>query len=181
MNITLTDQLPKDFRAQAHLQQRTPHKRSSAASAPPPVVRPSGCGFIALLEAFRDTGSTAPAEVVARLLEERQAGNAATLNKLLSTGQVFGFEWRGSRWVPMFQFDAYDLSVLSNPQLIRAELPADWTDWSVASWFAVKNVLLAGLRPVDLLGADTGAVLDVARSVRYAQALHTLQTEPRLA
>lgn len=55
---------------------------------------PSGRGFIALLEAFRATGGTAPSEVVRRLLEERKAGTAVSLAKLIYTGQVFWFEWR---------------------------------------------------------------------------------------
>jgi len=71
---------------------------------------PSGRGFIALLEAFRESGGTAPGEIVGRLLEEEHVGHAVSLGELICTGKVFGFEWRDSLWIPMFQFDGDDLA-----------------------------------------------------------------------
>lgn len=42
------------------------------------VDLPGGRGFVALLEAFRATGGTAPGDLVARLLVEPQVGNAVS-------------------------------------------------------------------------------------------------------
>lgn len=42
---------------------------------------PSGRGFIALLEAFRASGGTAPGEIMGRLLEEEHVGHAVSLGK----------------------------------------------------------------------------------------------------
>jgi hypothetical protein len=124
---------------------------------------PSGCGFIALLDAFRASGGTVPGEIIGRLLEDHQAGNAS-LAKRLYTGQVFGFEWRSSLWIPMFQFDAKDLSIKPGPQQVRAELPSLWPGWMLASWFAAPNARLDVRRPVDLLDSDLYAALLAARS-----------------
>ena len=120
---------------------------------------PSGRGFIALLEAFRATGGTAPGEFVGRLLEERQFGNAVSLVKLIYTGQAFGFEWRDSLWMPMFQFDANDLVLKASAQRVRADLPSLWSGWNVATWFATPNVQLGGHTPVDALDSDVEAVI----------------------
>ena len=126
---------------------------------------PSGCGFIALLEAFRATGGTAPGEIVGRLLEEHQVGNAVSLAKLIYTGQAFGFEWRDSLWIPMFQFDANDLALKASAQSVRAELPSLWSGWQVASWFAAPNARLYGHSPADRLDSDLEAVVQAAQAL----------------
>jgi len=126
---------------------------------------PSGRGFIALLEAFRATGGTAPGEIVGRLLEEHQVGNAVSLAKLIYTGQAFGFEWRDSLWIPMFQFDANDLALKASAQNVRAELPSLWSGWQVASWFAAPNARLDGHSPADRFDSDLEAVLKAAQAL----------------
>lgn len=126
---------------------------------------PNGRGFIALLEAFRATGGTAPGEIVGRLLEEHQVGNAVSLAKLIYTGQAFGFEWRESLWLPMFQFDVNDLTLKASVQSVRAELPALWSGWMLASWFAGPNTRLDGRSPADVLDLDFDAVMRAARSL----------------
>lgn len=131
---------------------------------------PNGRGFIALLEAFRATGGTVPGEIVGRLLEEHQVGTAVSLAKLIYTGQVFGFEWRASLWIPMFQFGADDLGLKIGAQRVRAELPSLWSGWTLASWFAEANVRLEGCSPVDMLDSDLDAVMRVARSLESVDA-----------
>jgi len=142
-----------------------------AFAYPPPseLDVPSGRGFIALLEAFRATGGTAPADVLARLLEEHQLGRACSLTQLFQlvhTGQVFGFEWRSSLWIPMFQFEAQDLALKAEAQEVRAALPQLWSGWAVAAWFAAANAHLAQCRPVDVLASDLEAVLRAASAVQ---------------
>lgn len=124
----------------------------------------SGRGFIALLEVFRDSGGTAPGDVVARLLEDHQSGDLVSLAKSIHLGRVFGFEWRSSLWVPMFQFDTDDLTVKPAAQAVRAALPELGSGWAVAVWFASRNEMLEGRRPVDLLEDEPDRVLDAARA-----------------
>ena len=129
---------------------------------------PSSHGFIALLEAFRATGGTAPGAIVGRLLEEHQVGNAVCLAKLIYTGQAFGFEWRDSLWIPMFQFDANDLALKASAQCVRAELPSLWSGWQVATWFAAPNARLDGRSPADRLAPDLEAVVQAAQALESA-------------
>lgn len=146
------------------------HAPHPSAFVDPAELRepPSGRGFIALLEAFRDTGGTAPGDVVARLMEDHQRGDLVSLAKCIHQGQVFGFEWRTSLWVPMFQFDADDLSFKQDVQAVRAALPELGSGWAVAAWFASRNELLEWRRPVDLLDAAPGRVLEAARACEVA-------------
>jgi hypothetical protein len=132
---------------------------------------PCGSSFVALLEAFRATGGTAPGDIVGRLLEEHQVGNAVSLATLIYTGQVFGFEWRASLWIPVFQFDADDLRLKAAPQRVRAALPPVWSGWAVAAWFATPNAELDGCCPADRLGTDTegNAVLRAAQALQAAE------------
>jgi len=126
---------------------------------------PTGRGFIGLLEAFRNTGGTVPADVVCRLLEESRLENAVSLAKRVYTGEVFGFEWRGRFWIPMFQFDADDFSLRPCVRQVRENLPPLWSGWAVAAWFAAANSGLHGRCPADLINSQLDAVLRAARAL----------------
>jgi hypothetical protein len=133
-----------------------------APRIPVPGVAPGCRGFIATLKAFRASGGTAPDTIVGSLMEEHGVGDAAYLAHLIHARHVFGFEWRGSVWIPMFQFDHDCLSVKPGPRQVRSALPADWSGWALAAWFADRGVGLQGGPPVDLLESDFAAVLDAA-------------------
>jgi hypothetical protein len=124
---------------------------------------PDTGAFIALLQAFRATGGCAPAAMVSSLLEEHQAGVKISLAKQIFTRQLFAFEWRGKLWIPMFQFRAPHLTFKPGPQRVRAALPADWSGWMVASWFAAAHPCLGDRRPVDMLDAHFSAVMRAAK------------------
>jgi len=134
-----------------------------------PPQQPNAHDFIALLEAFRATGGAAPGDIMGSLLEEHQVGNVVSLAKLIYTGQVFGFEWSASLWIPMFQFDADDLALKAGAQRVRAELPSLWSGWNLASWFAAPNAQLDGRSPADMLDPDLDAVLQSARSLESVE------------
>lgn len=125
---------------------------------------PSVRGFVAMLEAFRATGGTAPAEVLGRMLDDLQGSSANNLAELLQSGQVFGFEWRASLWIPMFQLELESLELKHGPQQVRAELPPQWDSWTLAGWFAREHALLDGQRPADMLDTSPAAVMLAAQS-----------------
>jgi hypothetical protein len=127
--------------------------------------RPSGGGFIALLEAFRASGGTAPGDIVGRLVEEHHVGDAISLAQLIHSGRAFGFSWRASLWIPMFQFDSDDLSLNPAVQQVRAGLPPPWSGWDVATWFATPNLRLNGQCPVHRVNLDPAAVRQAAQAV----------------
>jgi len=125
--------------------------------------QPSSRLFIAMLEAYRATGGMAPGNFLCQSLQEHQRGELGQLARLIGDRRLFVLDWRGDSWIPMFQFDADDLSCKPGPALVRAELAGLDSGWAIASWFARPNAQLGGRLPVDIVGLDLGAVVDAAR------------------
>jgi Protein of unknown function (DUF2384) len=128
---------------------------------------PSGREHSAMLAAFRSSGGIARGDDLGRLLDYLDRDDFVSLARLIASGSVFGFAWRESFWIPMFQFELRDLSLKPNGQAVLAELGGTYNGWSLASWFAEPNDWLYGRRPVDLLNTDLPAVLGAARADRY--------------
>lgn len=128
---------------------------------------PTSRGFSALLAAYRASGGTARGDDVARLLEDHGLSNYIGLARLISTHEVFGFEWRSSVWIPMFQFDLRDLSVRPSTKRVLAELGDGFDGWASAAWFAQPNSWLQHRKPVDLMNKDLRDVLSAARADRF--------------
>jgi hypothetical protein len=94
-----------------------------------------------------------------------------SLARRLASGEILGFHWRRSLWVPVFQFDLEDLSLRPEPGEVFAELKPAFEGWALAAWFARRNSFLEGRRPVDLLPSSLGAVLQAARADRFVALL----------
>jgi len=127
--------------------------------------RPSSRGFIAMLEAYRATGGLVPGNFLRRSLQVHQRGDLVHLVRLIVDRRIFVLDWRDDSWIPMFQFDAHDLSCRPGVALVRAELTGLSSGWAVAAWFAQPNALLEGRRPVNLMASDLAHVLHAARSL----------------
>ncbi|MBC7995802.1 MAG: hypothetical protein H7Z15_21435 [Rhizobacter sp.] len=128
---------------------------------------PSDRDFVAMRAGYRGTGGIARGDDLARLLEDLQRGDVSTLARLIAAGDVFGFDWHGSFWVPMFQFELRDLSIKHSVRRVAAELAQVFDGWTMAVWFAQRNSWLDEQRPVDLLDSMLPAVLHAARADRY--------------
>ena len=131
---------------------------------------PGSRGFAALLAAYRATGGTARGDDVARLLEDHGLGDFIGLARLIAAGEVFGFEWRNTLWIPMFQFELRDLSVKPAGAQVLKELGTGFEGWSCAAWFARPNSWLNDRAPVDLIATHLPDVLEVARMDRFIAA-----------
>jgi len=139
------------------------------------ISQPSSRAFIELLTAFRDSGGTAPGEVVGRLLAEYQYSRVVSLATLIEQNRVFSFEWRACRWFPMFQFELSDWSLKSGPQRVCNALQVKSSSWAIAVWFATPNERLEGCRPANLLETNLLAVLDAASVAASVTELERLQ------
>jgi hypothetical protein len=145
---------------------------NSFAHQSPPAIDdligelPTSHGFAALLAAYRASGGTARGDDVARLLKDHGSGDFIGLARLIASGAVFGFEWRKTLWIPMFQFELRDLSVKSAASRVLKQLGAGLDGWSSAAWFARPNSRLNYRAPVDLLATHLSEVLEVARTDR---------------
>jgi len=120
----------------------------------------------AMCAAFRATGGAVCADDVAARMRQHERGDYVALARLIVSGAVFGFDWRHTFWIPMFQFDLQDLSVRPGPQHVVRELATEFDGWTLALWFAQPNGRLDDFRPVDLLSSRLPSVIDAARADR---------------
>jgi hypothetical protein len=129
-----------------------------------PSIAANNMDFIAMRHAYQASGGLPCGDDLALSLEQHARGDFVSLARLIVAGDVFGFEWHHTFWIPRFQFDRSDYSLKAGPRQVLAELSADFDGWTVAVWFAQPNARLAGRRPVDLLEADLPAVIQAARA-----------------
>lgn len=122
--------------------------------------------FIALLDAYRDSGGLAPAQEVAALFRHHSACGNETLTRMIANAGVICFGWQSTLWLPLFQFNPVDMTRLAGLSEVLTELPTNLGPWQVANWFAQPNVWLEGATPTHMLGIDLVAVLNAARSLR---------------
>jgi len=163
--------------APASLQSSGSPATRTALRSSPPLARaarsqaiaaaPTSRGFTAILAAFKATGGTARGDDVARLLEGRGVDDFIGLARLIAAGDVFGFEWRHTLWIPMFQFDLRDLSIKPAAQRVLKELGTGFDAWACAAWLATPNSWLDHHLPVDLLDTQLARVLEAARTDRF--------------
>ena len=132
------------------------------------VRRPSEPEFVSLCESCRSSGGIVGGDDLARLLEDRHIGDFVSLGRCIASGEVFGFEWRGCTWVPMFQFEPIDLSIRSVLVPVISAFGRGLDGWALAAWFTRPNDLLNKLRPVDVLDSNPSGVLNAARADRLS-------------
>jgi len=125
--------------------------------------------FTALRVAFRQSGGIAQGDDLARLWEDHRLGDTASLGRLIAHHDVFGFDYRESFWVPMFQFDLRDLSLTYGAAPVIAMLADVFDGWMLASWFVLPNPFLDDQRPVDSLDATPARVLSAAHEAHAAR------------
>jgi hypothetical protein len=126
--------------------------------------------FVALRAAYRASGGILCGDDLARCLEDHGRGDFAWLAGLIVSGEVFSFDWHHRFWLPMFQFDAHDLSTRQAPRQVLARLSTEFDGWELAWWFAEPHARLNHRRPVDLLDSNLHAVLDAADADRRTAA-----------
>ncbi len=156
----------------------TPRHTPSAAmashafwAAPCAVGGPSSsAAFAALLSAYRESGGTARAGDLARLLADRVQADSLGVYQHVDHGDLFGFPWRGTLWIPMFQFDLDDLSIVPAVRQVLSQLSDAFDAWDLATWFAQSNAWLDGRRPADQIRTQLTQVLDAARADHFIAA-----------
>ena len=132
----------------------------------PEVRHPSEPEFVSLCESCRSSGGIVGGDNLARLLEDRHVGDFVSLGRCIASGEVFCFEWRGSTWIPMFQFEPIDLSIRSVFGPVISTLGRVLDGWELAEWFTRPNDLLNKLRPVDVLDSNPAGVVNAACAAR---------------
>jgi len=122
--------------------------------------------FAAMRRAYHAAGGFAGGDDLARLLEDCGRGSFASLARRIVGGEVFGFEWRHTFWIPMFQFTE-ELEVKPGLKAVLAELASEYDGRRLADWFVEPNGWLDERRPIDVLDASPDDVLQAARADRF--------------
>ena len=153
------------------MQARTPVSRprvapSAAASFFASADDAEEADFAAMRADYRAHGGLAGGDDLAYLLEDCGRGSFASLARKVVAGEVFGFEWRRTFWIPMFQFTE-DLDVKPGLKAVLAELASEYDGRRLAEWFVEPNGWLEERRPIDVLDANPQDVLQAARADRF--------------
>ena len=129
--------------------------------------RPNTRDFEAMLTAYLWSGGIARHQEVTTRLQEESNGGPSNLGKLIDSHAVFAFDWRGSLWLPMFQFKLPEMYVKPQARKVLAELAGVFDGWSMAVWYLQQNSWLDNRRPLDLLDKHPSAVVLAARGDRF--------------
>jgi len=120
--------------------------------------------FVALLDTYRNRGGLARAQEVLTLVRRCHPNCLLTLASWIVKQKVICFEWQSKTWLPLFQFDNFDMLPQPGLEQVLAELRPGYATWESAQWFVQVNPWLAGRTPADALLSDLPAVLHAARS-----------------
>jgi hypothetical protein len=97
----------------------------------------------------------------------RTEGPDGDLERLVEEGQLFGFPWHDSLWVPLFQLDAFGPAAAVGPEAVVAEWGGRVDAWALACWFVLPNGGLGGRKPIECLESRLPEVLQAARLDRF--------------
>ena len=120
--------------------------------------------FIALLEGYRCSGGLARGQEVFALARRCQPGMVEPLAHWIVNAEVICFGWQSKMWLPLFQFNSFDMTPQPGLNQAMAALRPAYDTWELAQWFVQANPWLAGQAPADTLLADPAAVLHAARA-----------------
>lgn len=145
--------------------QPVPAAHSSTAS----VSHPSGqvsSGDV-LLEAYRLAGGVVDSDTMLALLTPHVAQPLAHLGRWIATGRIVSFDAQGCTQVPLFQFDAEDMSIRPEVTAVLNELAPVLDADERAQWFTLANAWLRQATPLEGVRKDPGAVFEAARADRF--------------
>jgi hypothetical protein len=122
--------------------------------------------FATMRSAYHAAGGFAGGDDLARLLQDSGRGTFASLARMIVRGEVFGFDWRQTFWIPMFQFSE-ELEVKPGLKAVLRELKSEYDGRRLAHWFVEPNGWLDEGRPIDVLDSNPDEVLQAARADRF--------------
>lgn len=123
--------------------------------------------FVSLLKAYRPSGGLAHGDELAARLHIDGGGGYARLARWIVGRQVFSFAWHEQFWLPMFQFNAADMTLHSGLRPVLAELAPVMDGQALAHWFVQPNDALQGQTPVSMWSTDGPEVFQAARLQRF--------------
>jgi hypothetical protein len=123
--------------------------------------------FMEMLDSYRATNGLARAQEVFTMYKFHHGNDVAMLARWIVKRDVVSFDWQSKVWVPLFQFDRSDMSILPGMKPILAVLNSFFAPWKMALWFAEPNRSLQGRTPAAAMGSDPHGVLSAACVDRF--------------
>lgn len=147
-------------------------RKTSPSARKSPVLAavtrsPWGQNFDQVEIAYRRSGGIASDADVVNRLRLCSDQPLSRLARWIVARDVVNFEHHGTTWLPLFQFGSEAPAVLPSVTSVIRELVDVFDDWELASWFALPNTWLQGIRPVDVIATHQCAVLEAARADRF--------------
>lgn len=132
---------------------------SSAMPQPPGVI----CGE-ELLRRYEVNGGLVSGDHLAWLMSERVDQAISVVARWIISHRVVSLRPHGQLLLPWFQFDRQRLQPCPEVSEVIAVLRERWDDGELAAWFVTRHPMLQGQWPLQVLRADTAAVLRAARA-----------------
>lgn len=109
--------------------------------------------FIGLLDAYRPHGGLSRMSGIPIGQRYRCEGEDRLVSELVQEGELFGFCWHDSYWIPLFQLDVGSGAVETKARMVASTLGADLDGWALAIWFVMPNKWLQCHSPIECLGS----------------------------
>lgn len=123
--------------------------------------------FFSLQIAYLPSGGLAHGDELAQRLHVDGAGGYARLARWIVGRQAFSFSWHSHFWLPMFQFDASDMTPCPSLRPVLSELADVMDGWALATWFTKPNDTLQGNSPMAMWPDHGPEVHQAARLQRF--------------
>jgi hypothetical protein len=123
--------------------------------------------FMEMLDSYRATSGLARAQEVFTMYKVHHGNDVATLARWIVKRDVVTFDWQSKVWVPLFQFDRTNMSILPGMNLVLSVLNPFLGPWEMAIWFAQPNRCLQGRTPAEAMRSDPHGVLSAACMDRF--------------
>lgn len=123
--------------------------------------------FSMMEAAFLRTGGLAIDNLVAHQLRRHEGQPVSVLARWIVRRQIVCLPWKSHTLVPLFQFNAQEMTLCPGISEILGELVGVFDDWEIAHWFSTPNAWLDDATPADAFARDSAAVHDAARADRF--------------
>lgn len=130
-------------------------------------IEPGDADFAFITDAFRELGGLRTADECAADLRVLSRGGVGEVARWIVRRQVLNVYWRGTYWIPAFQFIQATVLLRQPVSAVMKELAPMLHDWDLCRWFATRSEWLDGLSPAQALASKSSEVFHAARTHRF--------------
>jgi hypothetical protein len=120
-----------------------------------------------MVDAYLRNGGLVTSDEVATLLARHRPQAISVVAHWIVARKVLHFPWKSETMVPLFQFDACDMSLRPVVWDVLSELNGAFDGLELAQWFTTPNGWLGNMEPLAVLPVDPAAVRQAARGDRF--------------